>query len=69
MQSERSDVARMQYELDMVNTKLSMMADTMYKGCEQIHKAHMTTIQEKYLRSKANQDKCGARKAYKARLA
>ena len=44
MQSERGHIARVQYELDMVNTKLKQMAEVMYKGCDQIHKAHMTTI-------------------------
>ena len=45
------------------------MAEVMYKGCDPIHKAHMTTVQEKHQKMKFIQDKRTARLAYKAALA
>jgi hypothetical protein len=32
----------------MINKKLRQMAEVMYKGCDPIHKAHMTTVQQKH---------------------
>ena len=61
-----SEEVRKQIVYDRALLKATLMAESMFKGCDKIHQKHMNTVNSKFHRSKMLQDEKRARVNYRA---